>query len=65
MALLDNGYPEEFMLFIRNFKMTLVVSGTLGTDVKVQHICTFVRVEALRQFDLLSCDVEGKNPLTV
>ena len=29
ISLFDNGYPEEFLLFVRNFNMTLVVTGTL------------------------------------
>ena len=36
MALFDNGEPEEFLLFIRNFKMTLEASGTLKSDAKIQ-----------------------------
>ena len=30
MALFYNGDPEEFLLFVRNFKMTLRVSVTLA-----------------------------------
>ena len=39
--------------------------GTLETAVKVQCICTLVHGEVLRQFDLLSADVESANSLTV
>ena len=42
MSLLDHGEPEEFMLFIRNFNMTLVATGTLEMDVKIQYLCTLV-----------------------
>ena len=35
MALLDNGDPEEFLSLVFNFNMTLAVSVTLGTDMKV------------------------------
>ena len=35
-------------------------------DTKVQYLCTLVHGEALRQFDLMSADVENTdNPLTV
>ena len=64
MALFNNGDLEEFMLFVQNFNMTLAASGTLAMGVKIQYICTLVRLEALHQFDLLSADVEGTNPLT-
>ena len=30
----DNGEPEEYLLFVRNFNMTLAASGTLGTGAK-------------------------------
>ena len=45
--------------------MTLALSGTLATGTKIQYLLTLVCVEALRQFDLLSADVEGENPLNV
>ena len=65
MNLFDNGYLEEFLLFVCKFSMTLVVPGKILIDAKVKHIFTIVHVEALRQFDLLSYDVEGTEPLTV
>ena len=36
MALFDNGEPEEFLLFIRNFNVNLKVSGTIVSGVKIQ-----------------------------
>ena len=48
-----------------NFNMTLAASDTLAMGAKIQYICTIVCGEALRQFDLLSTDMEGANPLTV
>ena len=65
MNLFDNGYLEEFLLFVCKFSMTLAVPGKILIDAKVKHIFTIVHVEALRQFDLLSYDVEGTDPLTV
>ena len=44
---------------MRNFNMTLAASGMLDTGTKIQYLCSLVRGEALRQFDLLSADVES------
>ena len=41
----DNRDPEEFLLIIRNFNITLEASGTLLAGAKIQHICTLVRGE--------------------
>ena len=66
MSLFDHGVPEETLLFVQNFKMTLVATGTLETDVKVQYLCTLVHGEALCQFDLLYSDVRNtETSLTV
>ena len=35
MSLFDNGNPEEFFLYVHNFKMNLVASGTLNVDAKI------------------------------
>ena len=43
MALFDNGEPEEFLLFIRNFNMTLETSGMLVAIAKIQHLLTLLR----------------------
>ena len=58
MSLFDHGDPEELLLFVRNFQMTLVDTGTLETEAKVQYLRTLVRGEAVRHFDLLSADVK-------
>ena len=34
MTLFDNGDPEEFLLFVRNFNMTLTASGTQEAGAK-------------------------------
>ena len=65
MALFDNGKPEEFLLFVSNFNMTLAASGTLEAGVKYQYLHTLVCREALCQFDLLSADLEGTQTLNV
>ena len=59
MSLFENGEPEDFLLFVCNSNMTLAEIGTLETGVNIQCLCTLVRAEALRQFDLLSADVES------
>ena len=53
-SLFDNGKPEEFLLFVRNFNKTLAASGMLEEDLNFQYICTLVSGEALRHFYLLS-----------
>ena len=35
-ALFDNGKPEEFLLFIMNFNMTLEAPGTLLVGAKIK-----------------------------
>ena len=59
MALSDNSKPEELLLFIRNFNMTLKASGTLKSGAEIQYLHTLVHGEALRQFDTLSAEVES------
>ena len=39
--------------------MTFAITVTLETGAKVQYFCTLVRLEALRQFDLMSADVKN------
>ena len=54
MSLFDHGNPEEFLLFVRNFEMTLAATGMLEMKAKVHYLRMLVRGGALRQFDLLS-----------
>ena len=61
MALIDNGKPEEFLLFVRNFKMTLEASGTLDASAKLHCIYTLLRGEALHKFDTLCDQVRSTN----
>ena len=65
MSLFEHGKPEEFLLFILNFNITLAEKGMLDMDGKIQHLLTLVRGEAFRQFDLLSADVENTETLNV
>ena len=63
MALFHNGNTEGILLLVHNFNMTLTASGMLETADKAKYFCTLFYVEALRQFDLMSSDMESKNPL--
>ena len=65
MSLFDNGKPEEFLLFVRNFNMTLAASGMLEAGAKYQYLRTLVRGEALRQFHSLSSGLEGTGTLNI
>ena len=47
MALFDNGKLKEFLLFMRNFKMTLKDLGTLTANANIQYLHTLLRGEAL------------------
>ena len=64
MALFYNGDQGDF-LFAHNLKMTLEASKTLQDDAKIQYLHTPVHGEALRQFDMLSADLESITPLTL
>ena len=65
MSLFDHGNLEEFLLFRLNYNITLMVTGTLDMDMKIQYLCTLVCGEALCQFDLFSADVENIETLNV
>ena len=55
--LFDNVNPEEFLLFVCNFNMTLAASGMLEAGAKYQYLCSISCGEALGQFDLFYDDV--------
>ena len=59
MSFFDNGKPEEFLLFVCNFNMTLAVSEMLELGAKYQYLSNIFRREALRQFDSLSSDIKS------
>ena len=56
---------RKIVLFAHNFKRTLESSGPLQDDSKIQYLSALVCGEALRQFDMLSADVEIGTPLTL
>ena len=45
ISLFDNGNPEEFLLFVSNFNMTLAATGTLDTGANNQYLCTVLHGE--------------------
>ena len=57
MALFDNGDPEEFLVFIRNFNTTIFASEKLVASAKIQYLCMLVHGEELCQFDTLYTEV--------
>ena len=57
MIFFENGDLEEFLLFVRNFQMTLEDSGALAASAKMQYIFTLLHGGALRQLDILSVEV--------
>ena len=65
MTLFDNGKPEEFLLFFRDFNMTLEASGTLEDGTKIQYLHMVVHGKSLCKFDALYCELEGTIPLQV
>ena len=40
MSLFDNGYPEDFLLFVNTFTMNLAASGMLEAGAKYQYLNT-------------------------
>ena len=51
MKLFDNINPEEFLLIVQNFKMTIEVSGTLIANSNIQYLRDIFCGEEPRQFD--------------
>ena len=64
-SLFDHGGPEEFLLFVRNFNMTLEATGTLEMDASIHYHRMVVRGEALHQFDLFSAEMENTETLNI
>ena len=47
ISLFDNDDRKYFLLFVRNFNMTLVASGALESGTKIQYLRMIVHGEAL------------------
>ena len=65
MSLFENGKLKDFLLFVRNFNMTLAASGMLEMGAKIQYLRTLVRGEVLNHFDSLSSDMESTETITL
>ena len=65
MSLFEDGMPEKILLLVRNFNMTLAVSGKLEAGAKIQYLCNLFNGEALHQFEPLSSDAESTKTLNV
>ena len=65
ISLFDNDKPEEFLLFVHNFNMTITASRNLEAGAKVQYLRTVVRGAALRQFNFFSAVIESTQILNV
>ena len=65
MSLFDHGKYEECLLFVRNFNMTLAATGAQWMDARIHYLRTLFCGEALRQFNLLSADVENTETLNL
>ena len=51
MSLFDIGKPDELLLFVINFKMTLNSSRTLASNVNIWYILNILCGGSLSQFD--------------
>ena len=61
MSLFGHDEPEEFLLFVQNFNMTLAIIGTHEMDAKIQYLRMLVHGGALHQFNLLSSGMENND----
>ena len=59
--LFDKVDPEEFLLFVSNFQLTLKDSVALAASAKTKYLCTLLRGEALCQLDTLYVEVGSMN----
>ena len=57
MALFDNGNPEEFFLFIRNFQTNIKASGMLAAAKKIQYLLMLLHGKVLRKLGTLTFEV--------
>ena len=51
MVLFDNGNTEESLLFVKNFNMMIISSGTLAANARLQYIRILLRGKVLSKFD--------------
>ena len=53
----ENGKTGGFLLFIRNFQMTLGASGALTASAKIQYLSKLLCGEVLGKLDMLPVEV--------
>ena len=63
MTLFDKGNPEEFLLFMKNLKMTIKALVNLTTRTNIMNPLTILHGEAIYQFNTL-CDQVGSTNMT-
>ena len=61
MALFDNSDPEEFLFFVKNFKMMTKASEILAANAKLQYLRMLLHGEVLRRFYNFCAQVGSKN----
>ena len=61
MAFFDNGDPEEFLLFIWNFKLALRTLVTLTDSANIHNLCMILHGKVLVQFDNLCSQIGSTN----
>ena len=61
MALFDEVKPEDLLLSVRNFQMMLEALGTLDASSNIQHLCTLLHGDGLREFDIFFAHVRSMN----
>ena len=65
MALFGNGDPGGFLLFVRNFQMTLKASVALNASTRMQYLCTLLCVQALHRLDTFSVELGSTTTKTL
>ena len=57
----ENGIPEDFLQTTKGFKTAVDGTGTTSATGKFQFLRIMLRREALREFDVISGQVESTN----
>ena len=59
MNTLDDGQPEEFVLILKNFKIATDGTYTTTPLVRINYLCTMLRVQELSEFNELYIQYGG------
>ena len=65
MSLFEKFDSEEFLVFLRNFNMTLAASRTLEMGSRIEYLIALVHFESLHQFDSFSAEMESTETLNM